>query len=162
MTGHLTEAQLHGFTAGTLGEHEAVLVALHLDQCPMCAARAVDLDPLAPAFAASADPAVPTDLAACILAAVDGPGAESAAQTGALNPEVAAGAGLLVGAALLTLLFGDPVGWATRAVVVVEATSQAGRALAVVWPTSILATTAVLCALSAAAVWARGPFEDLR
>lgn len=101
----IDEPTLAAFVDGDLGEHLAVHVALHLDACPGCAARAVGADPLARAFASVDDPPLPDDLVAAALAEVDRP---------APAPpwvEVLVGTACLVAAASLVAWQGLPASW---------------------------------------------------
>ena len=72
---------LTAFAMGALDESEedeAVRVALHLDDCPACAAQAASLDPMAYVFASVDAPDVPTDLAAAVMVAAEAPTASVA------------------------------------------------------------------------------------
>jgi anti-sigma factor RsiW len=66
---HIDDALLARFSSGELSEPEAAALALHLDDCPRCAARALMDDPLQAAFASLDDPATPPDLVPAVLAA---------------------------------------------------------------------------------------------
>lgn len=94
---HPDDALLHAFLAGEVDDAAAVTLALHLDDCPRCAARAAALDPLAAAFVAPAPPP-PPGLGAAARAA--------AATPGRPGPELALGLTLLSLAAGLLLLAG--------------------------------------------------------
>jgi len=94
---HPDDPSLQAFLAGSVDESAAVLLALHLDDCPRCAARAAALDPLAAAFVAPVPPA-PRGLAASARAA--------AAEPVRPGPELALGLTLLSLAAGLLVLAG--------------------------------------------------------
>ena len=64
---HPDDTVLMAFVMGDLATDEAVPVALHLDECPHCAARVAGLDPLTHAFAAVDDPVLPEGLVEAIL-----------------------------------------------------------------------------------------------
>lgn len=102
MNVHVPEPVLERFALGDMGESEAEAIAVHLDACPSCAARAAGLEPLAVAFAALDDPPVPTDLSANILAAARAP------QVPVARPEITIAAGLAALAALAVLMGGAP------------------------------------------------------
>lgn len=155
MTDHLSTDQLTRFTLGELGDNEAVLCALHLDDCPLCAARCAAEEPLAQLFTHTPDPVTPPDLVACVLAAATQAPVEP--HTPTVNREVLVGAGLLVAVALLSLTFGEPVGWFTRAAVFAEATSVAARAITVALPSSLLILSVPLFASAAAIATMTGP-----
>ena len=61
MTPHLPDELLIRFVEGDLDERDAVEAALHIDDCPHCAARAARLEPLAVAFASITEPPLPMD-----------------------------------------------------------------------------------------------------
>lgn len=132
MNQHLDDDLLQDFVDGCVGEHTAVEVALHLDDCPLCATRAATLEPLHGVFARSSEPEVPLDLADTILVAA----AEPPART---NVEVLAGLALLASALMLAVVSGEPVRALARLAVWLEASSSVGRTLTVVLPTSALA-----------------------
>lgn len=106
---HLDDETLAAFVDGTLGEHSAVHAALHLDACPLCTQRALQLDPLQRAFASCADPAVPDQLVASVLAA-----AEREAEAASTVPALFAASFALLGAAALLLMTSDPLAAAVR------------------------------------------------
>ncbi|MBL8615883.1 MAG: zf-HC2 domain-containing protein [Deltaproteobacteria bacterium] len=64
---HLSEAQVRALVEGALSDAEAEVLALHLDECPRCAARAAAADPLRPALLAAPDAAPPADLLAALI-----------------------------------------------------------------------------------------------
>lgn len=94
---HPDDALLHAFLAGEVDEPTAVGLALHLDDCPRCAARAAALDPLSAAFVAPTPPP-PPGLGAAARAAAASPGRP--------GPELALGLTLLSLAAGLLLVAG--------------------------------------------------------
>ncbi|NOY25159.1 MAG: hypothetical protein GXP62_04720 [Oligoflexia bacterium] len=99
---HVPDALLASFVRGTLPDDEASSVALHIDDCGACQARATSADPLSQAFASVDEPALPTELITGVLARVETGGP----RLGAAVP--AAGVGLAAAAALVLLLVGDP------------------------------------------------------
>jgi Anti-sigma factor len=101
---HPPHALLAAFAAGELDDAEAVSVALHLDECPACAAAATGLDPLSAAFASVDDPPVPDDLEAAVLAAASRP----AGAPGPRSLQLLVAAGLLSAAASLLVVLGAP------------------------------------------------------
>ena len=66
--GHISDELLQVFTDGDIGTELGVQIALHLDDCPRCHARARELDPLTAHFASCDDPAVPDELIQTISA----------------------------------------------------------------------------------------------
>lgn len=66
--GHISEELLQAFTDGDIGTELGVQIALHLDDCPRCHARARTLDPLTAHFASCDDAPVPEDLFQAISA----------------------------------------------------------------------------------------------
>jgi anti-sigma factor RsiW len=117
MTQHLSEETLRRFAEGRLGERQAVEVAVHIDACPQCAARAVALDPLAPVFAAVPDPRLPEGFEAAVLAAIereDEPAGERPQAALASPPPppfglFLTGSGLIAVAAVLMAIGGAPM-----------------------------------------------------
>lgn len=109
MNAHVPDLDLQRFSAGEVDDHDAVRIAVHLDDCPRCAARVAAFDPLFDAFDAVADVPVSEALVEHILHAV-------ALDLDRRVPtlEIAIGAGLLVAACTLVLLGSDPVGIAAR------------------------------------------------
>lgn len=99
---HVPDALLASFVRGALPDDEATTVALHIDDCGACQARATNAEPLAQAFASVDEPALPPDLVAGVLAQVDAGGR----RLGTIVP--AAGLGLAAAAVLVLLLVGDP------------------------------------------------------
>lgn len=131
MSEHIPEARLQAFVACELDTEQAVSVAMHLDECPMCSARAAAAEPLAAAFARVADPEVPDDLALCVLEAARQP--EPFPWT-----EVAIGGSLLAAAALLAVFGGDPVGGLVRLGVLADAASTGLAKVALPLQTTVL------------------------
>jgi anti-sigma factor RsiW len=103
MNRHLPEDLLLRFIEGDLDEHEAVEAALHIDDCPMCAARAAQADPLAAAMAALPDPPLPVGFERGVLDALALPEAPTPAFQ---LPWL--GVGLILSAALLMVVGGEP------------------------------------------------------
>ncbi len=103
---HPPEALLQRFVDGDLGEQHAVSVALHIDDCPECAARAVAMDPLSAVFAATSDPVIPADLTHGIM--------DAARQRQPPGPEPAIAVGLLTLSALVLFIGGDIAGLFVR------------------------------------------------
>lgn len=103
---HPTDEILDRFARGELVGSVVVDVALHLDDCPACAAHAIDADPLAFAFASADDPRVPEGLVRSIL--------EVDRRPRQAPPEPAIAAGLLAGAALVMVVAGNPAGFLVR------------------------------------------------
>ncbi|MCB9680924.1 MAG: hypothetical protein H6733_05580 [Alphaproteobacteria bacterium] len=139
MTPHPDTALLQAFVDGTLGEHTAVHVALHLDDCPLCANQVLQLDPLSQAFASVDDPVVPAALVGDVLAAAATP----------LAPvpwiELVVGTVLLAAAAASTMAAGGLVGWWSRARTLIEVlTSVTADVLAQPSVSVSLATSAVV------------------
>lgn len=64
---HLSEAQVRALVEGALSDGEAEVLALHLDECPRCAARVAAADPLRPALIAAPTAAPPADLLAALI-----------------------------------------------------------------------------------------------
>lgn len=154
---HPPEALLQRFVDGDLGEQHAVSVALHIDDCPECAARAVALDPMSPAFAAATEPAIPADLTDGIL--------DIARQRQAPGPEPAIAVGLITLSALVLFIGGDIAGLFVRgaatlsaAVTVLGATlSQVGlptmpTAIPVISPATWALLASVMLVMSVASV----------
>jgi anti-sigma factor RsiW len=103
MSRHLPEDVLVRFVEGTLDEHQAVEAALHIDDCPFCAARAQEAEPLAAAFASMDDPPLPEGFEEAVLAAVERPHAARAV------PQIPwLGIALILSAGLLMVVGGEP------------------------------------------------------
>ncbi len=103
MNNHLPEDVLLRFVEGDLDEAEAVEVALHIDDCPLCAARAMEAEPLAAAFASIDDPPLPDGFEQAVLAAVDAP---TTAPAGLRIPWL--GVALILSAVVLMVVGGEP------------------------------------------------------
>jgi anti-sigma factor RsiW len=103
MNRHLPDDLILRFVEGDLDEHEAVEAALHIDDCAACAARAAQADPLAVALAAMPDPQLPAGFEDAVLDEL----AQPAAPTPAFQlPWL--GVGLILAAALLMVVGGEP------------------------------------------------------
>ncbi len=111
-------------------EAEAVRIALHLDDCPACAARAAAAEPLAHVFASDDAPAVPADLVAAVLVAVDAPEAPREAPRFRHTAEVAVASSLLVAAFALLVLLGAPGELLVGGLALVGALAATGASLA--------------------------------
>ncbi len=101
---HIDDDLLAAFARSEVGEHLAVHVALHLDTCPQCSARAAALDPLTAVFAGIEDVSVPKDLVASILAA-DAAGMEPHI------PEISVGLAMLATAGVMLVGSGEVWSW---------------------------------------------------
>lgn len=112
---HPNQEILSRFSQGELDEEAAVLVALHLDDCPRCASTAARQDPLDLAFAAVEEPAVPAELAEQVLEAASAP-----IRSG---PEVIVAAMLFLAGLSVLLLGGSPAELLSRAILVLRALS---------------------------------------
>jgi len=102
MSQHVPSDLLAAFVDGDVGEHVAVHIAQHIDDCPGCATKAASLEPLAPAFASMDDPPVPDDLADQIVRRLQ-------AREGAPTLELLIGGGLMTAAALLAAATQHPL-----------------------------------------------------
>jgi len=96
MTDHLHDRDLARLLDGALAESDAVRIALHLDDCPLCATRLATRDPLSRVFANQPDPRTPTQLAARALHLATTP-------TGPSQVELRVACGLLAAAAMVAL-----------------------------------------------------------
>lgn len=124
---------LTAFATGSLDGSdgaEAVRVALHLDDCPACAARAASLEPLAHVFASVDAPAVPADLAAAVLMAADAPEAPRRSPRFRHTAEVAVAGSLLCAAFALLVLLGAPGELIVGGLALVGALAATGASLA--------------------------------
>ena len=137
MTSHISGVRLRAFVQGTVSGDEAIAIAVHIDSCVRCASQVSLADPLAGAFAAMADPAAPMDLMPVIVA-------ESRLPEPLGRVEIAVGITLLVAAAVLMSLAGDPVAVTLRMGVVARALWSAAGHL--VGGTLLLTGTVALCA----------------
>ncbi|MCB9668065.1 MAG: hypothetical protein H6734_01190 [Alphaproteobacteria bacterium] len=147
---HIDDDLLASFVDGDVGEHTAVQIATHLDDCPLCAARAATLEPLAGVFAHAADPEVPMDLVAAVLAEAARP--DPVAPVGR---EVVVGAAMLAAGLGLAVLYGEHMSWVSRIGVLLEASGAAAHAVQVALPSSALAFLLALAGGTAAAIVAR-------
>lgn len=147
---HVPDALLARFVDGELETLDAVKVAVHLDGCPACAARAAAAEPLGQAFASIDDPVPPPDLAPAIVAAALDPGAGLATRT----PAVAAG--LVAAGALIMVGLGAPAELWGGLQALAAAVGSVARTvdLPVGWITPIWATAAMFT-FAAAAMTAR-------
>ena len=66
--GHISDDLLRVFVDGDIGNELGIQIALHLDDCARCHARARELDPLTAHFASCDDPPVPDELFQAISA----------------------------------------------------------------------------------------------
>ncbi len=123
MSQHVPEDLLSAFVDGDVGEQLAIHIAEHIDGCPSCLNRAAGMEPLHAAFAAMPDPEVPSDLAAAVLAEASQP--ERLPVT-----ELSVAAGLMASAALVAVMFGNPVGAAAELGVVLYALGDVARVVA--------------------------------
>ena len=64
---HLAGDRIAEFLRGELSSSDAEQVAIHMDECSMCSARARGIDPLQPSFASCEEPEVPDRLVADVL-----------------------------------------------------------------------------------------------
>ena len=155
---HVDDERLVAFVNGTLADDAAALVALHLDDCPACAARAATEEPLAVAFASVDDPVVPRGIAAeaVRLAATAPPRRvrwlegllaaprEVAAQRSAFPAELVVGSMLIAAATALAWLGGEPTSAGLRFARVgrvawdVAQTAGAGVPVALVLPLAVV------------------------
>jgi anti-sigma factor RsiW len=161
MTHHISDDLMRRFTLGDLDEQVAIAVAEHIDDCPRCAARAAVADPLAGAFASACDPLPPPDLAGAILTALQ----NDVRPSTSIAAEAAASAVLLISAAAVLALGGDPAGLAaeaaTAAMALLTALSVLVTTLSVLpawWAAVAAALGFVACALVAGRLgaWTRG------
>lgn len=159
---HLDDALIDAFVEGMLDTGTAVLAAEHIDQCPYCAARAAQAEPLAMAFARSPDPTPPEDFVASVLAAAECPAGKPIPR----SPEVFVGGALLVVASSLMVL-GDWVSAARETVMAAHATQALANAVVTAMPSALTlfpmtALTGVLCVLVVAATSRRGALDSMR
>lgn len=99
---HLSEALLARFVAGRMDEAEAVAVAVHVDDCAVCCARAARAEFLSRVLEAVPVPVAPADLVQRVLFEAERPEPAPVA-------EVAIGVGLLLLAVVLMGAGEDPV-----------------------------------------------------
>jgi len=103
---HVPEALLRRFVAGELPEEDAITVALHVDDCPACAGRALAAEPMAMAFSAALSQDTDLVLPPKLLPEIRSRLAREAAGPPASVPALVAG--LSAAALLLFLLLGAP------------------------------------------------------
>ena len=147
---HVPEPLLRRFVDGELSEPEAVAVALHLDDCPACAGRALAAEPLAAAFASVADPVVPPQLLPDVQARLARDQAGPPASVPALV------AGLSAAAVLVFVVLGAPGQLLAGISALLSAAGALLRAVEV--PMSVVAPVwlaAAMLTFAAAAVTAR-------
>lgn len=142
---HFAEARLRAFALGELDEREAVEIALHIDGCGRCAARAAVLEPLAAAFASVDDPELPAGLVADVLAA--------APTRRGLGPEPAIAAGLLALAFLLLVAGHAPTGLLVDLARTLEALGTTARVLLELLAAFAPWFTVLATVLLAACIW---------
>ena len=124
---HPADDALQAFALGDVEPGAAVPIALHIDDCPRCAARAAGFDPLATALAADLDPELPDGLVAAILAADPGPVRPGVRD---LRAEPMVAVALMAASALLMMALGRPTELLTSA----AATARvAGAVASPVW-----------------------------
>lgn len=107
MSVHLKTDVLRRFERGDMSDDEAAHVALHLDSCERCSASAAAFDPLASVFAQMPNPRVPPDLISAVLTDVRSPSLIERA-------DLVVGVALLIAAATLLVVAGDPVAMGAR------------------------------------------------
>lgn len=127
MSRHVTDAVIAAFADGALDDDTAAAVALHLDDCPACAARAVAAEPLAAAFAAVDDPRVPSTLALAAIreATLPAPTRAALPATPTAPVELVVGSALIAAATLVAWTGGDVAASAARFARVVRALADA-------------------------------------
>ncbi len=148
MSEHVSPDLLRQFVQGVLSEDDCVIVAMHLDVCHHCLGHADRIDPFAEAFRAMPEPRIPDGLA---MAAV----MQARQAVPIARSDVFVGVSLLVAAALLLVVAGDPLpvgvhlGLLTKAAWV-----GAGHILGstLVLGGGMLASTALACGLATLAV----------
>ena len=117
-TAHPDDRLLSAFALGDMDPEEAVALADHIDACPRCANRAVELDPMALLLAAAPAPSVPADLADAILAAA---ATDRVRPPPRLRVEPFVAVALMAASALLMVGIGRPAELLTGAVSVARA-----------------------------------------
>ena len=164
MNRHIEDTVLREFLAGTVSEEAAVELALHLDACPTCMARADVLDPFLASLSALPEPVPPADLLDRVLARADVAPAHEIAPVRASWFEIGLGAALLCVAAGMAALFGDPVAAASRIGRLVETLSFVGSNIALAGPVSVAILTVATLTLAALSLEARtdGPAFERR
>lgn len=99
---HPNDGFLLSFAEGTLDDHEAVAVALHIDECALCRNHCAALDPMTGAYLSVDDPLVPAGLMADLRRAPP-----PLAHPGS-GPEPAIAALLMGSSLVVLLLLGKP------------------------------------------------------
>jgi anti-sigma factor RsiW len=128
---HLSDDLLQRFAEGLLDERQATAAAVHIDECPRCAARALALEPLGPVFAACPDTQLPKGFEQAVLDALARPAPPFERDPlplhrarPALAPSpglLGIGAGLIAIAAALMLIGGEPTAMVWRLASVLRA-----------------------------------------
>jgi anti-sigma factor RsiW len=155
MTEHVPNDLLNAFVDGTVDEHLAVEIAVHLDGCAHCATRASVLEPLSAAFASCDDPEVPEDLAMAVLAELSHEGPRALT-------EVAVGVGLLLMAAGLAIATQHPVTLLSDVGGVLSASQALVRSVSAgVSPFAMVATVAMVFAGAGALLTVRRARKSL-
>ena len=148
MSEHIPSDVLRQFVQGEVPEQDAEVIALHLDACHHCLGHVERLDPFAEEFRAMPEPRIPDGLAQAAV--------KQARQTAPIaRSDIFVGVGLLVSAALLLVVAGDPLSVGVQLSVLAKAAwVGAGHMLGstLVVGGGMLASTAVACGLSAFAV----------
>jgi anti-sigma factor RsiW len=149
MSRHLSEELLRLFIEGELDEREAVEAALHIDDCPLCASRAAQAEPLATAFAAMPDPALPEGFEQAVLDLLEAP-----EQLPARIQVPWLGIGLILSAATLMMLGGEPTAMLWKLAAMIRAVSVGAAVVLqhIPSPATILTLAATLafgCSLTA-------------
>lgn len=148
MNEHIELNVLRQFVQGELSEDDSVVVALHLDACHHCSGHAERLDLFAEEFRSMPDLRIPDGLAqAAVL--------EARQHAPIARSDVFVGIGLLVAAALLLLVAGDPLSVGVLlSVLAKSAWVGAGHIVGstLIVGGGMLASTVVACGLAAFAV----------
>ncbi|MFT6142704.1 MAG: putative anti-sigma-YlaC factor YlaD [Myxococcota bacterium] len=148
MSEHVDPETLRLFSEGELSQDHSVVVALHLDACHHCLGRVEQMDPFAEEFRSMPEPRVPEGLAHAAVM--------QARQSASIaRADVFVGVGLLVAAALLLVVAGDPVPVGVQLSVLTRAAwAAAGHLLGstLILSGGLLASTAVACGLAAFAL----------
>lgn len=172
---HVDDERLAAFIEGTLGDDAAALVALHLDDCPGCAARAIAEEPLGAAFASVDDPVVPRGLAAesLRLAALAPPRRagwlegllaaprEVAAPRSALPAELVVGSMLIAAATALAWLGGEPTSAGLRIARLGRLAWDLARVAGAGVPVAVVLPLAVVVGFAAVVLLRRADEDDV-
>lgn len=105
---HVPSDLLDAFVQGDVSEEDAVRVALHVDDCAACQARAVAADPLATTLASASKLSLPDSLVQGLAGSVMADLERRASVASPVTP--VAGIGLVAAAALVLLTLGDSSG----------------------------------------------------